>query len=49
MQPVIVRRGGGSGNLSWTRDQHPIQGEVSINNSINVYSSCVQEFFIRLL
>ena len=28
MQPVIVRGGGGGerGNLSWTRDQHPIWG-----------------------
>ena len=52
MQPAIVRGGGERGNLSWTwtRDQHPIKGGgVSINNSNNVYSSCVQEFFIRLL
>lgn len=24
VQPVIVRGGGERGNLSWTRDQHPI-------------------------
>ena len=32
MQPVIVRGGGGErGNLSWTRDQHPIWGGGGIN------------------
>ena len=51
MQPVIVRGGGRKGVICHGQGTSILsRGGVSINNSNNVYSSCVQEFFIiRLL
>lgn len=52
MQPVIVRGGGRKGVICHGQGTSILSrgGGVSINNSNNVYSSCVQEFFIiRLL
>ena len=52
MQPVIVRGGGGGKGVICHGQGTSILsrgGGISINNSNNVYSSCLQEFFIRLL
>ena len=51
MQPVIVRGGGGKGVICHGQGTSILSrgGGESINNSNKVYSTCVQEFTIRLL
>ena len=52
MQPVIVRGGGRKGVICHGQGTSILSrggGGVSINNSNKVYSTCVQEFTIRLL